>query len=142
EPIRNYGDSSYGEQTVRQATASSTNTVYVEMQEEAGREAVIDAAERAGLPAEKSDEVFATEREDGPTLAPLAGLTLGQDEFSPLEVASAYGTYAAEGYHTEPRLVTRIEDADGRTIFEAEPDANDQSVDLEISREVTDVLTE
>ena len=141
EPISNFGGSSFGEQTIRQATASSTNTVFVQMQEEVGRELVIDAARRAGLPADKEEEVVPTERGEGPAMSPLAGLTLGQDGFSPLEMASSYATYAAEGFHATPHLVTRVEDADGRVLYEPEV-SEDQSIDVEVARAVTDLLQE
>jgi hypothetical protein len=59
-PIRNFGGSSFGEQTVYQATASSTNTVYVQMQEEVGREA--SSTRPPCRPArDKDDEVFPTD---------------------------------------------------------------------------------
>src|SRR6056297_296610 len=140
-PISNYGEASYGEQTVRQATASSTNTVYVQLQEEVGRELVIDAARRAGLPLTKEDEVFPTERAEGATMQPFAGLTLGQDAFSPLELASAYATYAGEGFQVRPRLVLRVEDAEGRSIFTA-ADVEEQAMDIQVARAVTDVLAD
>ncbi len=139
DPIRNFGGASFGEQTVRQATATSTNTVFVQLQELVGREAVIDAAFRAGLPRAKDEEPFPTERPDGTALRPLAGLTLGQDEVSPLELASSYATLAAEGVHATPHLVTRVEDADGRVVHET-PVAVDQDVDLEVARGVTHTL--
>ncbi len=138
-PIRNFGDSSFGEQTVRQATASSTNTVFVQMQEELGREEVIDAAHRAGLPREKSEELFPTERSDGTALRPLAGLTLGQDEASPLEMASAYAIYPAEGIRSTPHLVVRVEDRNGNVVHETEV-AEDQQIEANVARAVTDVL--
>ncbi len=139
QPIRNFGGSSFGEQTVRQATASSTNTVFVQMQEAIGRESVIDAARRAGLPRSKDDEIFPTERGAGETMRPLAGLTLGQDVFSPLELTSAYATYAAEGVHTTPHLITRVEGPEGQVLYEPEV-RQSQDVDTEVSRLVTDVL--
>ena len=138
-PIRNFGGSSFGEQTVRQATASSTNTVFVQLQELVGREQVIDAARRAGLPREKSEEVFPTERQDGPALRPLAGLTLGQDEASPLEMASAFATYPAEGFHASPHLVTRVEDTDGNVIHETDVRI-EQDVSVNVARTVTNAL--
>ncbi len=138
-PISNFGGSTFGEQTVRQATASSTNTVFVQLQEFVGRESVIDAARRAGLPLDKADEPFPTERPEGPALRPLAGLTLGQDVASPLEMTSAYATFAAEGVHTTPHLVTRVEDAFGNVVHETSVSV-DQQVDLEVARTVTDTL--
>ena len=136
--VRNFGGSSFGEQTVRQATASSTNTVYVQMQEEVGREAVIGAARAAGLPGDASDEVFRTDR-SGAVLTPVATLTLGVASVTPLEMTSAMGTYAAEGRHVQPRLVTRVEDTDGRILFEPGP-RDRETVDTEVARTVTDVL--
>jgi penicillin-binding protein 1A len=139
DPIRNFGGSSFGEQTVRQATASSTNTVFVQMQEMLGREEVIDAARRAGLPRDKAEEPFPTERAGGDAMRPLAGLTLGQDEMSPLEMASAFGTYPAEGLHASPHLVVRVEDADGNLIHETNVEGED-AVEVNVARAVTDVL--
>lgn len=74
-------------------------------------------------------------------MAPLAGLTLGQDGFSPVEMTSAYATYAAEGHYARPRMVVRVEDADGRLIYEPVRE-DEQRVDLEVARTVTDVLVE
>ena len=139
DTIGNFGGSAFGEQTVRQATASSTNTVFVQMQEELGREVVIEAARRAGLPRDASDETFPTERGSGATMAPLPGLTLGQDAFSPLELTSAYATYAAEGFHVRPRLVVRVEDESGRAIYTPGP-RDDQAIDVQVARAVSDVL--
>ena len=139
QPIRNYAGVSYGEQSVRQATATSSNTVYVQMQEETGRDAVIEAATRAGLPERKDEEVFPTEREPGETLQPLAGLTLGQDLFSPLEMAAAYATFAGEGVVHTPHLVRRVEDMDGRVVYEPEV-VSRPDVELEVARTVTEAL--
>jgi penicillin-binding protein 1A len=137
--VNNYGGSDYGEQTVYQATATSTNTVYFQMQEEAGRDRVIDAATRAGLPVSKSDEQHRTQRGDGDTMAPNPSLTLGVDTFTPLEMASAFATYAAEGLHVDAHLVVRVENADGRVLWEPSLDEN-QSVDVNDARVVSDAL--
>jgi penicillin-binding protein 1A len=137
--VRNYGGNEYGEQTVYQATTSSTNTVYFQMQEEAGREQVIDAARRAGLPTEKGEEPYRTQRGDDTRMNANPSLTLGVDDATPLEMASAFGTYAAEGVHVSPRLVVRVENADGRVLWEPDVD-EDQSVDVNVARVVTDAL--
>ncbi len=137
--IRNYGGSSSFAQTVAEATARSTNTVYVQMQETVGRELVIDAARRSGLPLTKRDEVFRTDRGDGDTMRPFAGLTLGQDVFSPLELTAAYATYAADGFAMTPRIVVRVEDAQGRVVYE--PTVSDeQTVSVNVARQVTGLL--
>lgn len=137
--IRNYGGSETFAQTVGEATARSTNTVYVQMQDEAGRERVIDAARRSGLPLTKRYEPFPTDRSEGDTMRPFAGLTLGQDVFSPLEVTASYQTFAADGFRRTPRLVVRVEDAQGRVLYE--PDVRDeQAVSVAVARSVTGLL--
>ncbi|MFA9429436.1 transglycosylase domain-containing protein [Egicoccus sp. AB-alg2] len=136
--IRNFGGNGYGEQTVLEATASSTNTVYYQMQEEAGRERVIDAARRAGLPVarEVSEEGELVRRD---TMSPVRSLTLGVHSFTPLEMAGAFGTYAAEGTHVRPHLVTRVETAEGTVVYEA-PTNGQPDVDVEVARAVTQGL--
>ena len=136
--VRNFGGSAPGEQTVLQATASSTNTVYYQMQEEAGRERVIDAARRAGLPVAR-DVTSDGETVRRDTMSPVRSLTLGVASFTPLEMASAFGTYAAEGTHVDAHLVTRVENADGTVVYEAPADGQ-PDVDVEIARAVTQGL--
>jgi penicillin-binding protein 1A len=48
-------------------------------------------------------------------------LALGSAELSPLQMARVYSVFANGGYLTEPYLIKRIEDADGSTLFEADP---------------------
>jgi penicillin-binding protein 1A len=136
DTISNFGGTAFGEQSVYQATASSTNTVYYQMQEEAGREAVIDAARRAGLPGDTSEEVYATDRDSDFRLEPNATLTLGVDSYTPLEMASAFGTYAAEGQHITPHLIDRVEDASGTVIWEPRLDEA-EPLDVNVARVVT-----
>ncbi|MEX0952393.1 MAG: transglycosylase domain-containing protein [Nitriliruptoraceae bacterium] len=135
----NFGGAGSGARTVQQATLSSINTVYLQMQEQVGRDRVISAAHRAGLPRDRSEEAFATQRNDGPVLESYAGLTLGQNDFTALEMASAFGTYAADGRHALPRLVSSIESRDGEVLWEA-PTRPEQTVDRNVARVVTDAL--
>ncbi|MEX2486636.1 MAG: transglycosylase domain-containing protein [Nitriliruptoraceae bacterium] len=135
----NYGGTGFGPRTVHQATLSSINTVYLQMQEQIGRDRVVEAAHRAGLPRDKSEEVFATQRNDGPVLENYAGLTLGQNDFTAVEMASAFGTYAADGKHALPQLVSRIESRDGDVLWEADA-RPEQTVDRNVARVVTDAL--
>ena len=138
--FRNYGDSAYGEQSVYQATATSTNTVYMQMQEEAGREHVIEAARRAGLPTDPTEAPYPTSNRDRDwSVDPIASLTLGPKEFSPLEMASAFGTWAAEGLHVTPHLITRVKAPDGRVLWEPRI-REERDVPLNVARTVTDAL--
>ncbi len=110
--FRNYGGGEFGRQTVREATLSSTNTVYVQMQQEVGTESVIDTAIALGLPGERSD--------GEPTMQPYAGLTLGQDEFTVTQLTNVYATLAAEGQRRTAHYVTEIQDRNGTASLQLE----------------------
>ncbi|MGK2949009.1 MAG: transglycosylase domain-containing protein [Acidimicrobiales bacterium] len=125
-PVSNYGGSGFGDLTVGEATASSVNTVYAQLLAEVGPEAVADAAARAGIDAE---------------LEAFPSIALGVEEVSPLDLASAYLTYADDGTRVEPYAIVRIEDGDGNLLWEpdlAEPEQ--EAVDPEVSRAVTHAL--
>ena len=89
--------------TVSQATESSVNSVYAQLSVELGPQAIIRTARDIGITSE---------------LAPVYSLALGAGAVSPLEMASAYSTFATNGVHAEPYLISRIIDSSGSTIFQ------------------------
>lgn len=123
----NYSRRGYGQVTARQATVDSINTAYVNLQLEVGCPAVIDTAATLGLPEQAMTDVLS--------------LTLGVANFSPLQMASAYGVFAAGGTRAQPHLTTRVDGPEGEVLYEADTTqegvygANDAAV-------VTDVLTD
>jgi penicillin-binding protein 1A len=48
-------------------------------------------------------------------------MALGTAELSPLQVATAYSTFANGGFHVSSYYIDRILDASGKTLFQAEP---------------------
>ena len=122
----NYGGSSYGVQTVEEATWSSTNTVYAGIVDTVGPQQLVDMAERLGVRSE---------------LEPNYSLVLGSGEVSVLDMASAYSTFAARGRHTEPYVITRVEDAAGNVLFDiGEEVVSEQVIDEGVADTVTNVL--
>ena len=91
--------------SLHQATARSVNAVYAQVAVETGPEGIADMAHRLGVQSE---------------LEPVYSLALGAGAVSPLEMASAYSTLAANGVHAEPYLISRITTSDGRVIYERE----------------------
>ncbi len=91
--------------SLHQATARSVNAVYAQVAVETGPEAIADMAHRLGVQSE---------------LEPVYSLALGAGAVSPLEMASAYSTLAANGVHAAPYLISRITTSDGRVIYERE----------------------
>jgi penicillin-binding protein 1A len=111
--VNNYEGVAGGRPTLELATVKSLNVVYAQLVEDLGRgdpclggQLVTEAAARMGI---KSP------------LAPVPSATLGTNAVNTLEMASAYGTLATIGRHTEPTPVTRITDAQGNVLYEANP---------------------
>jgi penicillin-binding protein 1A len=77
--VSNYGGDGFGRIDLLEATADSVNTVYAQLVARTGAQAVADAAATAGVTAE---------------LEPFPAISLGSEEVSPLDMASAYMTYA------------------------------------------------
>ncbi|MDP8948955.1 MAG: penicillin-binding protein, partial [Actinomycetota bacterium] len=94
--IENYDSVERGEISVSEAMAESDNTVFVQLAMDVGLENVAKTAKDLGI---KSPV------EPYPSTA-IGGLDVG---VSPLEMASAYATFAGGGIHREPYAVERVE---------------------------------
>ncbi len=99
---KNYGGRyAYGRVSIRSAVASSKNTVAVKVASEVGIKNVIATAKRAGL--------------DVPMNRDLT-LALGTAAVSPLELTTAYCTFANSGTAVKPVAIVGIIDGDGDSI--------------------------
>jgi penicillin-binding protein 1A len=98
----NAGSISGAELTLADALAYSKNTITVQLMQELGPGRVALVARRMGIADSELDLV--------PSLA------LGTSPVTLLELVSAYGTIANDGERRVPRLVTRVETADGRVL--------------------------
>ncbi len=55
-------------------------------------------------------------------IPPYPSIALGTAEVSPLELTSAYSTFANEGVRATPYAVMRVEDRNGKIIYKAHPE--------------------
>jgi len=124
--VENFNNLSYPNLTLIEATVFSVNVVYARLMSLLDRAAVVAVAQAAGITT---------------PLEALPSLALGTQEVTVLDLASAYATFAAGGLHIDPILVTRIEDASGKVIFEAVPTIQ-KAMEPEIAEQVTAALTE
>lgn len=125
--VHNFEDQAYGEVTVRDATQNSVNTVYMQMIDKVGPAAVVDLAHRMGITSDVPE---------------VPSIALGTASVTPLEMASGYTAFAAEGIHRAPTLIRSVEEAaDGDVVFEHEPEEN-QAMSPQTAGLVTDVLTD
>jgi penicillin-binding protein 1A len=97
--IENYDSVERGEISIREAMAESDNTVFVQLAADVGLERVARTAQDLGI---------TTPVEAYPSTA-IGGLGEG---VSPLDMASAYSTFAGSGMHREPYSVGLVERAD------------------------------
>ncbi|MFE1168719.1 transglycosylase domain-containing protein [Nocardiopsis sp. NPDC058789] len=95
--IRNAGESDDGSHNMISATKGSVNTYFAQLQKRVGLCETSEMAEKAGV-----------HRADGGDLGVWSSFTLGDQEVSPLTVASSYATFAARGEYCEPRPVRMV----------------------------------
>ena len=113
--VTNAEGNGYGSMTLESATVDSVNTVYAQLIHQLGAAKVVETARRMGL--------RCCERVSEPTtpLVPYDAAVLGANEVNTLEMASAYGTLAADGQHLAPVPVVSVTDASGNVIWQAHP---------------------
>ena len=95
----------YGTMTVRQAIYKSSNIVAVQVWDLVGGDTALWFLKQVGI--DRTTEVY-------PSTA-IGGFNVGM---SPLEMASAYATFANNGVYREPYAYTKVEDSDGNTVME------------------------
>jgi 1A family penicillin-binding protein len=95
--------------TMREAVTRSLNIPAVELFSELGVGRCKSFARQLGIPFDRNDTRLA--------LA-LGGFTYG---VSPKELCAAYAAFAAGGVYRTPILIRRIEDREGRIVYEAHP---------------------
>jgi len=122
--VGNAEGSGRGYITMLQATTGSVNTAYARLAKELGAAKIVKTAKRMGITT---------------PLEPYLSITLGGQEVTPLEMASAYGTLAANGRHFPPVAVAKVVDAAGETIFTA-PTEGSQAISHEIAYAATNML--
>jgi len=106
--IRNYDYVERGEISVSEAMAESDNTVFVQLATDVGLEKVVQTAEDLGI---------TTPVDPYPSTA-IGGLGSG---VSPLDMASAYSTFAGGGIHREPYSIESIDRnsyGEGETVYD------------------------
>ena len=82
-----------------QATWQSDNTVYAQLSLDVGARNIVRVAHAAGITS---------------PLKPYPSIVLGTEAVSPLEMADAYATFAAEGIHHAPQAIAEVVFPDGR----------------------------
>jgi 1A family penicillin-binding protein len=121
----NYDDKYIGTITLAKALAVSSNAAAVRVSQTVGIPNVILAARRNGITS---------------PLPNFPAMALGAVEVTPLELVAAYAPFANGGLKIHPRLVRRIEAADGTLLWSAEIAPADTVMDPREAYQITDML--
>src|SRR5690606_33014099 len=97
------GSWSYSNMTLRRALAQSINSVTAELTDRVGPADVVRYAKKMGITT---------------PLQPLPSIGLGPFDVSLYDMVAAYSVFVNSGNYTEPTLVTKIEDSNGKVIQE------------------------
>ena len=89
--------------SLEEATRRSINTVFAQLASEVGGEKLANTAKRIGI---------------NSYLEPVISLTLGAGAVTPIEIASAYSSFATNGILAPTYLIERIEDSNGDVIYQ------------------------
>ena len=89
--------------SLEEATRRSINTVFAQMASELGGEKLASTANRIGIESK---------------IDPVISLTLGAGAVTPIEIASAYSSFATNGVLAPPYLIERIEDSNGEILYQ------------------------
>jgi penicillin-binding protein 1A len=134
--VGNFADGGGSVGTITSATLQSSNCAFVRLGLIAGPENVAEMAYRLGIPRTRP---AAEGEEPTPVVLPVKSLPLGVARITPLEMASAYATLANDGVYNPPYLIERIDDRNGKVIYQHTP-APERRVAPETARLVTSIL--
>lgn len=112
--------------TLKTALARSVNSVAVQVAKEVTPEKIVSTAHLMGI--------------ESP-VRPIPSICLGTEDVSLVELATAYSVIADGGMLHAPILVTRIEDKNGKVIYESKV-KNERALDYETAFLVRDMLQE
>lgn len=101
------GEGSMGRMTLRRATAMSVNTAFARLNVALGPQMTAEVASRMGITVPEVQQKAPSN-------------TLGVTDVTPLQMAGAYATYAANGRFVSPHLVASAKTADGSVSYAAD----------------------
>lgn len=124
-----YDQKERGPVTIRKALAGSLNIPAVKTTYLTGLKNILDLADSLGYSTLKDRDRFGL------------SIVLGGGEVKLLEHAGAYGAFSQEGVKHEINPILKIEDKNGRVIYEYK-DKSKKVIDEEIARQINDILSD
>jgi len=105
---KNYDGKYDGPMTMRKGLAKSKNMISIRILHKIGAKYGQEYITRFGFDADKNP--------------PYLTLALGAGNVTPLQMAAAYAVFANGGYKVSPYMISKITDANGKTLSEVKPE--------------------
>ena len=106
----NSSDKYGGIRTLSNALANSKNTISAQLIDRVGPRPVADLARNLGVSS---------------NIPNVPAIALGTPDLSVYEMVGAYGAFANKGIYVKPIMVTKIEDRNGKIVFQSTPETKD-----------------
>ncbi|MHC5677067.1 transglycosylase domain-containing protein [Nostoc sp.] len=103
---RNYDATFKGEMSIRTAISQSRNIPVIKVGKAVGMNRVIETCRTLGIMS---------------PMEPVSSLPLGAIGVTPLEMASAYATFANYGWQSPPTVIARVTDSSGNVLLDNTP---------------------
>lgn len=126
---QNYDGKYRGTVSLRSSLAQSLNIPSVQLLYLAGLQDSIQTAQDFGITTLNDPDRYGL------------SLVLGGGEVTLLEMTSAYGVFASEGFRTDPVSILRIEDSNGN-VLEKNTKEPTKVLDTQVARQINDVLSD
>ncbi len=111
--------------TMREALTRSRNPVAVMLAQQLGMDSVIATARAMGISS---------------AISPYPSSAIGASVVQPLDLVAAYASFANLGGRVEARFITRIEDAQGRVVWQNRVQVPEPALDAKVAFIVRDML--
>ncbi len=122
-----------GQRTMWSGFGRSVNTYFVWLEQQVGPDKAVAMAQKLGITFRASGDAQLAEK----SAASWGAFTLGVANTTPLDLAEAYATLAADGKHCRPLPVASITDSAGKSVAAAQPQC-EQVIDPSIARAAVD----
>ncbi len=120
----NYSETFEGPMTIRTGLQKSQNIIAIKLADVVGLESVVQTARRMGIRTE---------------IEPFPSTAIGAAEVIPLEMAEAYSSFSNEGTKVRPFPILKVEDSQGRIIWDPRPERT-QVLDPLVARIMVSML--
>jgi penicillin-binding protein 1A len=119
-----------GAQSIKTATADSTNTVFAQIEHDVGIDSIVEMAKKLGV-----GSAFYS-----PTVHGYAGITLGVLNTAPIEMAAAYSVFANRGVRQEATPIVKVTDSSGKVLIDNTKRKGERVIDEIVADNTTDML--